>query len=164
MRMCSLPGGISRRNDFLSILVLAFNHHVCSPAQLVRSFTLFDLLDKPWSQVPPLPVFPARYLPSFLSRIRVTIPNFQFFFAVAIKHVAYQSQREKSLFSFYCGVFFLLFASLFPGFLLFVVVFRRNARRHTQRQPQRETQPPRWEQQSGELSSGRPFCKECREM
>ena len=50
-----------------------FYNHSDIPAQLVGGFTIRVLLDKPWSQVSSL--FPPRYVPSFLSRIRFTIPT-----------------------------------------------------------------------------------------
>ena len=54
----------------LFIITITF----CSPAQLVRGFTLSDLLDK----VMVTGAFPSppRYLPSFLSPIGFSIPTF----------------------------------------------------------------------------------------
>ena len=48
-----------------------FYHHFYFPAQLEGGSTLSDLLDKPWSRVSYLS--PLRYVPSFLSRIAVSI-------------------------------------------------------------------------------------------
>ena len=50
-----------------------FDHHFFFPAQLFGGFTLSDLLDKPWSQVPSLS--PLGTCLHFLSRIGFSIPR-----------------------------------------------------------------------------------------
>ena len=55
------------------LFIYFFNDHFHFPVQLVGGFTLSDLLDKPWSQVPPL--FPPGTCLQFLSRIGFSIPT-----------------------------------------------------------------------------------------
>ena len=59
-----------------------FDHHFFFPAQLFGGFTLSDLLDKPWSQVPSL-LPPGTCLP-FLSRIGFSIPTARRFYRMLL--------------------------------------------------------------------------------
>ena len=61
------------RVHFVFCFFLFFYHHFYFPAQLVGSFTLSDLLDKPWSQASSL-LPPGTFL-LFLSRIGFSIPT-----------------------------------------------------------------------------------------
>ena len=59
---------------FSFFFLFSSDHHCCYfPAQLVGGFTLSDLLDKPWSQVPSLS--PLGTCLHFLSRIGFSIPR-----------------------------------------------------------------------------------------
>ena len=60
------------RVHFVFCFFLFFYHHFYFPAQLVGSFTLSDLLDKPWSQVSSL--LPPGTCLQFLSHIGFSIP------------------------------------------------------------------------------------------
>ena len=61
-------------------IMVFINHHFYFRAQLEGSFTLCDLLDKPWSQVSS---FLPQYVPSVLSRVGFSIPTARRFSSTA---------------------------------------------------------------------------------